>query len=55
MDRVFGSNMSYSALEYAIKDARKEYGYSKSVNVALDMVLNHIKLNYTIKGDWYEK
>jgi hypothetical protein len=51
MDRKFGSNMSYDALEYAIKVAKEKYGYSKSASVALDWVLDEIKMNYTIKGD----
>jgi len=57
MDREFGSNMSYSALENVIDKARIEYGYNlygnktKKVNDALDMVLDLIKINYTYKGE----
>ena len=57
MSRKFGSNMSYSALKNIIDDARVKHGYdlygnkTKKVNDALDMVINHIKLNYTIKGE----
>ena len=51
MDREFGSNMSYSALENTIIDVRTNYENNKEVNDALDMVINHIKLNYTYKGE----
>ena len=51
MDREVGSNMSYSALEYAIKVAKEKYGDSKQASVALDWVLDQIKMNYTIKGE----
>ena len=57
MDRKFGSNMSYDALKNIIDDAKIKYGHdlygnkTKEVNDALDMVINHIKLNYTIKGE----
>jgi hypothetical protein len=47
MDREFGSNISYSAVEDVINNAKKEYKYSKVANVALDEVLEVIKLNYT--------
>jgi len=47
MDKEFGSNMSYFALVNTITDVRTNYENNKEVNEALDMVINHIELNYT--------
>lgn len=57
MDREFGSNMSYSALEHIINKTKHEYFSPRSnnkgykdwllVSKALNKVLDEVKDNYT--------
>jgi hypothetical protein len=58
MDREFGSNMSYSALEHIINKTKHEYhavpqtkGYKDWLLVckALNKVIDEVKINYTYK------
>ena len=58
MDREFGSNMSYSALEDIINEIKHEYytppqtkGYADWLLVckALNKVIDEVEVNYTYK------
>lgn len=51
MDRKFGSNMSYSALENVINMVKTSPRFGKEASEALDEVLAVIKLTYTYKGE----